>query len=133
MGAPPKAASTPLERPLPLDAVRREATNANLTELGHDASNRVVLFAPSLDDSPQFMRRVRVYYNTGTVSVYTSHPIDGKTRKYHLGADLAKLRLVMMDPKIHECDRLYRCRGAKGKTFGHPLTIDDWSDGPGHH
>ena len=132
IGAPPKA-STPLERPLPLDAVRREATNANLTELGHDASNRVVLFAPSLDDSPQFMRRVRVYYNTGTVSVYTSHPIDGKTRKYHLGADLAKLRRVMMDPKIHECDRWYRCRGAKGKTFGHPLTIDDWSDGPGHH
>ena len=97
MGAPPKA-STPLERPLPLDAVRREATNANLTELGHDASNRVVLFAPSLDDSPQFMRRVRVYYNTGTVSVYTSHPIDGKTRKYHLGVDLAKLRRVMMAP-----------------------------------
>ena len=82
-----------------IDAVRREASQAGLVEIYHNATSRVVSFAaPSHQSSP--LTRINVYYTTGTVGTCLDHPRQGKTQLFRRNVNLALLRQLFQEPSL---------------------------------
>jgi len=53
--------------------------------------------------------RINVYYSTGTVGTSLDHPRQGKTQLFRRNVDLAALREILRDPRVHT-DKGYQRR-----------------------
>ena len=84
---------------LNVDEVRRAAQDAELDEIYYNETSRVISFADGGD--PQTLTRINVYYTTGTVGTCVDHPRQGRTQLFRRDVDMALLRELMRDPRLH--------------------------------
>jgi len=96
-----------------LPDVRRLAGEAGLVEMSFNGQSRVVSFGPRVADyGEQSMKRINVYWTTGTVGTCIEHPRQGKTQLFRRNVNLATLREIFRDPRIHTGQGYQRKRSA---------------------
>jgi hypothetical protein len=83
-----------------LDMVRYLAIReAGLEEIYLNEKSKVVSFAPP-DDGDE-LKRINVYYSTGTVGTCVDHPTQGKTHAFLRKVSAGLLRRILLDPRLH--------------------------------
>ncbi|KAL7541594.1 hypothetical protein ACHAXR_011051 [Thalassiosira sp. AJA248-18] len=87
---------------LDLDHVKRLAKQENCKLISFSQKSRVISFRKELggDDGNNGVR-INVYWNTGTVGTCLDHPRQGKTQLFRRNVDMATLRMIFKNPRVH--------------------------------
>ena len=68
--------------------------------------------------------RINVYYSTGTVGTCLDHPRQGKTQLFRRNVDLAMLREIFRDPRVHTVMGYQRCQHQRQNANAQEAPVD---------
>eukprot|EP00949_MAST-11_sp_MAST-11-sp1_P003661 g3661.t1 len=94
-------ASHPETTTLDLEDVRRLARDADLEEIYFNEASKVISFTPFFAGGADGLKRMNVYYTTGTVGTCVEHPWQGHTQLFRPAVTLDLLAQLMLNPRLH--------------------------------
>ena len=105
---------------LPLESVKNIASQENCEQIFFSEASRVISFRKT---SGTGLIRINVYWTTGTVGTCIDHPRQGKTQLFRRNIDLATLREIFRNPRLHTGSGYYKennnSTGGMGSHFLH--------------
>ena len=92
-----------LEIPLPI--IRSIACRYGYTEIQFNEESRGVAFK-SMDSTV----RINIYYTTGTVASYLSHPSKGTSQLFRRNQSIKNIETIFVNPRTHTGDGYYNVK-----------------------